>query len=142
MEGVLGFPLVLGTDGSGTVAAVGSRVHRFAPGDIVYAYSFANRKGGVYAEYVAVVAEHVGHPPDSLMLKEAGAVATTGLTALQGIDDVLRITRSARLCCAYGPMPPDASSAIDSTPQEREPVLSCPPRVSQCITNIRTIWSD
>lgn len=87
------FPLVLGTDGSGTVAAVGSRVRRFAPGDIVYAYSFANRKGGFYAEYVAVVAEHVGHPPDSLTLKEAGAVATTGLTALQGIDDVLRITR-------------------------------------------------
>jgi NADPH:quinone reductase len=39
-------PLVLGTDGSGTIAAVGSRVRRFAPGDIVYAYSFANPKGG------------------------------------------------------------------------------------------------
>jgi NADPH:quinone reductase-like Zn-dependent oxidoreductase len=44
------FPLVLGTDGSGTVAAVGSRVRRFAPGDTVYSYSFANPKGGFYAE--------------------------------------------------------------------------------------------
>src|SRR6267378_4506422 len=53
------FPLVLGTDGSGTIAAVGSRVRRFAPGDIVYSYSFANHKGGFYAEYVAVAAENV-----------------------------------------------------------------------------------
>jgi NADPH:quinone reductase len=87
------FPLVLGTDGSGTIAAVGSRVRRFAPGDIVYAYSFANPKGGFYAEYVAVVAERVGRPPGTLSLKEAGAVATIGLTALQGVDDVLKIKR-------------------------------------------------
>ena len=32
------FPLVLGTDGSGTVAAVGSHVRRFKRGDKVYAY--------------------------------------------------------------------------------------------------------
>jgi NADPH:quinone reductase-like Zn-dependent oxidoreductase len=87
------FPMVLGTDGSGTIVAVGSRVRRFASGDIVYSYSFANPKGGFYAEYVAVVAERVGRPPDVLSLKEAGAVATTGLTALQGVDDVLKITR-------------------------------------------------
>src|SRR5215470_4613480 len=36
------FPLVLGTDGSGTVVAVGSQVRRFAVGDTVYAYSFSN----------------------------------------------------------------------------------------------------
>ncbi len=87
------FPLVLGTDGSGTIAAVGSRVRRFAPGDVVYAYSFANSKGGFYAEYAAVDAEGVGHAPRILSLKEAGAIAATGLTAVQGVDDVLRIKR-------------------------------------------------
>jgi NADPH:quinone reductase len=87
------FPLVLGTDGSGTVAAVGARVRRFAPGDIVYAYSFANAKGGFYAEYVAVAASNTGCPPDSLRVQEAGAIPTIGLTALQGIDDVLQIRR-------------------------------------------------
>ncbi len=87
------FPLVLGTDGSGTIAAVGSRVRRFAPGDIVYSYSFANAKGGFYAEYVAVAAENVGRPPVTLTLKEAGAIPTTGLTALQGVDDILQIKR-------------------------------------------------
>lgn len=87
------FPLVLGSDGSGTVAAVGSRVRRFAPGDVVYSFSFPNPKGGFYAEYVAVAAEDVGRPPRRLSLEEAGAVATIGLTALQGIDDALRIRR-------------------------------------------------
>ncbi len=86
-------PLVPGTDGSGTIAGVGSRVRRFARGDTVYSYSFANPKGGFYAEYVAVVAEKVGRPPAMLSLKEAGAVATTGLTAIQGIDDVLHVKR-------------------------------------------------
>jgi NADPH:quinone reductase-like Zn-dependent oxidoreductase len=87
------FPLVLGTDGSGTVAAVGSRVRRFKPGDTVYAYGFANPKGGFYAEYVAVPAEYVGHCPDTLTMREAGAVTATGLTALQGIADVLGVRR-------------------------------------------------
>jgi NADPH:quinone reductase-like Zn-dependent oxidoreductase len=87
------FPLVLGTDGSGTIAAVGSRVRRFAPGEVVYAYSFANPKGGFYAEYVAVGAENVGRLPETLSLKEAGAIPTTGLTALQGIDDALQVKR-------------------------------------------------
>ena len=87
------FPIVLGTDGSGTVAAVGSRVRRFAPGDIVYSYGFGDPKGGFYAQYVAVAAERVGRPPKILNMQEAGALATTGLTAVQGVDDVLRIKR-------------------------------------------------
>jgi NADPH:quinone reductase-like Zn-dependent oxidoreductase len=88
-----GFPLVLGTDGSGTIAAVGSRVRRFTPGERVYAYSFANPKGGFYAEYVAVAAEKAGRPHADLSLVEAGAIPTTGLTAIQGVDDVLHVKR-------------------------------------------------
>src|SRR5216684_8022880 len=45
------FPLVLGTDGSGTIAKVGSRVRGFKPGERVYSSSFPNPKGGYYAEY-------------------------------------------------------------------------------------------
>lgn len=85
------FPLVLGTDGSGRVAAVGSRVARLQEGDEVWSYSWNNPKGGFYAEYVAVPAERVAHMPAALDLLHAGAAATTGLTALQGIDDVLQV---------------------------------------------------
>lgn len=85
------FPRVLGTDGAGTIAAVGASVERLKVGDRAYAYSFANPKGGFYAEYVAVPAVRAAPTPASLDLQHAGAIATTGLTALQGIDRALRV---------------------------------------------------
>jgi NADPH:quinone reductase-like Zn-dependent oxidoreductase len=88
------FPLVLGTDGAGVVAALGSRSRRLALGDRVYSYSFDNPKGGFYAEYVAVSAEKVARVPAGLDLERAGAIPTTGLTALQGVDDWLRVQRA------------------------------------------------
>lgn len=93
-EGGERFPLVLGTDGAGIVIARGSRVRRLQVGDRVWAYAFGNRKGGFYAEYVAVKAEHVGTVPPGLDLLQAGAGAVTGLTALQGIDQ-LRLSDGA-----------------------------------------------
>ena len=87
------FPLVLGTDGVGRVAAVGARVQRFQIGDRVYSYSFLNAKGGFYAEYVAVRAERVALVPPPLDLRHAGAIGTTGLTALQSVDDALHVEK-------------------------------------------------
>ncbi len=80
------FPLIPGTDGAGIVVAKGARVRRFRVGDRVYAYEFGNRHGGFYAEFAVVDANHVGRVPKALDLRDAGAVAATGLTALQGID--------------------------------------------------------
>ena len=95
------FPLVLGTDGAGIVAAKGSRVRRFDIDDRVWAYEFANPKGGFYAECVAVTAEHVGAVPPRLDWLEAGAGAVTGLTALQGIDNHLEV-RAEETILIYG----------------------------------------
>jgi NADPH:quinone reductase len=83
------FPLVLGYDGAGIVAKVGSRVRRLNVGDEVYSYNWENPKGGFYAEYVAVPADKVAPIPKRLDLQHAGAIPITGLTALQGIDDAL-----------------------------------------------------
>jgi NADPH2:quinone reductase len=80
------FPLVLGYEGSGVVAAVGSRVRRLKVGDEVYSYSWDNPKGGFYAEYAAVAADKVASIPKRLDLRHAGAIPVTGLTALQGIE--------------------------------------------------------
>jgi NADPH:quinone reductase-like Zn-dependent oxidoreductase len=87
------FPFVLGADGAGTVAAIGTRVRRFRVGDRVWVYDFANKHGGCYAEFVATNATHVGPMPKRLDFLEAGAAAVTGLTALQGTDDALRVKR-------------------------------------------------
>jgi NADPH2:quinone reductase len=85
------FPIILGLDGAGTVVAVGARVERVAVGDYVYSYSYANPKGGFYAEYVAVSAGKVAPVPGALDDIQAGALPALGLTALQGVDDTLEL---------------------------------------------------
>ena len=85
------FPVVLGVDGAGTVAAVGAAVRDFKVGDAVYAYAWDNPQGGFYAEYVAVPAERVSPIPRNLTVTQAGAIGTTALTALQGVDDALHV---------------------------------------------------
>jgi len=85
------FPFVPGTDGSGTVVKLGSRVRRFTVGDQVYAASF--EKAGWYAEYVAVETDQASHLPEGLDLTHAGAIPIVGATALPGIDDVLHLKR-------------------------------------------------
>ncbi len=91
--GVRSFRSCWAATAPGTIAAVGSRVSSLQVGDEVYAYSFDNPRGGFYAEYVVVAAENAAHIPKGLDLMHAGAIPTTGLTALQGVDDALRIER-------------------------------------------------
>ncbi|HEX9406136.1 MAG TPA: NADP-dependent oxidoreductase, partial [Thermoanaerobaculia bacterium] len=91
------FPLILGTDGSGVIAAAGAQVRRLKAGDRVYSYSYDNPKGGFYAEYVAVSASKVAPVPKSLDMLHAGALPTIGLTALQGVDDALAIQPGERV---------------------------------------------
>jgi NADPH2:quinone reductase len=85
------FPMVLGAEGSGTIAALGDGVQGLRLGDAVYGYAYGDTKGGFYAEYTALAAEHVAPFPAALDFREAGAVPVTGLTALAGIDDALAL---------------------------------------------------
>jgi NADPH:quinone reductase-like Zn-dependent oxidoreductase len=87
------FPIVPGTDGAGLVVARGANVRNVRVRDRVWACHYSNPKGGFYAEYIAVDAGSVGRVPEHLTLLEAGVAPTTGLTALQGIDDTLRLRR-------------------------------------------------
>lgn len=80
------FPVILGSDGAGTVAAVGANVRGFKVGDQVY-----GTNGAFYAEYVAVSADNVAHLPKGMNFTEAGALGISGLSALQGVDDVLNL---------------------------------------------------
>lgn len=81
-----GFPRVFGSDGSGTVVACGKRVTRVALGDRVYGWGLGNRKGGFFAEYVALSEDDVARIPTGLTVAEAGALAVCGITALEGLE--------------------------------------------------------
>lgn len=92
------FPYVLGSDGAGTVAAVGTQVSRFKEGDRVYvAAALANPKGGFYAEYAAVKADNVSHIPDRLTTEQAGVMGSDALMALRGLDNMLDLKQRETL---------------------------------------------
>lgn len=79
-------PTVFGSDGSGIVESVGSGVARFKPGDQVWGWGWANKKGGFFAEYSVLKERNVAPLPRGLSLEEAGALPISGITALQGLD--------------------------------------------------------
>src|SRR6266436_3806968 len=70
-------PITLGSEGAGTVEAVGPEVTEVAPGDRV-AYAMAR---GSYAEYAVVPAWQLVKLPDSLDPKLAAAAMLQGMTA-------------------------------------------------------------
>lgn len=91
------FPYVLGSDGAGTVAAVGAQVHRFKEGDHAYALALINPKGGFYAEYAAVKADNVSPIPKKLSVEQAGVMPSDALTALRGLDEILQLKKGESL---------------------------------------------
>jgi len=59
LKGAARFPLVLGNDLAGTVAAVGARVSRLAPGRRVFGLVATGRNGGAHASHVVVPQEQL-----------------------------------------------------------------------------------
>lgn len=81
----LELPFILGSDVAGVVAAVGGEVTAFRPGDAIFAM-IDFRKGGGYAEYVAVDEKVVAPMPPALSPVAAAGVPLAGLTALQAFE--------------------------------------------------------
>ncbi len=71
------FPLTLGQEGAGTVAAVGPEVAGVRVGDRVASVSMH----GSYAEYAAVPAEKLVPLPERISFKQAAAAMLQGMTA-------------------------------------------------------------
>ena len=83
------FPHILGSDGAGTVEAVGERVRRFKEGDRAYGFSLLNPKGGFYAEYIVLNADSASLIPANVPTDQAGPMPVDAMTALRGLDDTL-----------------------------------------------------
>lgn len=85
------FPYILGSEGAGRVVAVGSGVTGFQVDDPVYAVGFLNPRGGFYAEHAVADANLVAPLPAPLRMEQGAVAAGVGLTALRGLEDVLRL---------------------------------------------------
>lgn len=77
----------LGADISGTVVAVGEDVSRFKPGDPV----FGEIGAGAYAQFAKAAERHLAPKPEKVSFEAAAVVGVAGLTALQGMRDVLGV---------------------------------------------------
>lgn len=82
----LNFPYIIGSDLAGTVAACGSDVTRFKPGERVWGTNqgFFGRQG-TFAEYAAVDETWLYPTPDGESDVEAAAGALVGITAHLGL---------------------------------------------------------
>src|SRR5215471_7511532 len=95
------FPLVLGRDFSGTVAALGEGVNDFKIGDAVFGVLEAGREGA-YAEKLAITAAIIAKKPAALSHIEAAALALTGLTAIISIETTLKLQRGETILIQGG----------------------------------------
>jgi NADPH:quinone reductase-like Zn-dependent oxidoreductase len=83
------FPLIVGTDGAGTVERAGADVTGFEPGDAVFGqFSKVEEGRGSYAELAVASQDAIAAAPRTVALSEAAAVPTAGMTALNLVDRV------------------------------------------------------
>jgi alcohol dehydrogenase len=94
-------PLILGHDVAGVVAAVGSRVRRFRPGDEVYARPADHHIGG-FAERIVMREVDVAHKPRTLTMEEAASLPLVGLTAWQALVDKANLTAGQKVLIQAG----------------------------------------
>jgi NADPH:quinone reductase-like Zn-dependent oxidoreductase len=83
---------VRGMDVAGTVAAVGSNVTRFQPGDAVFGWC-----DGSFAEYATAPEDQLAAKPASLSFEQAAAVPISGFAALQGLRDMGEVQAGQRV---------------------------------------------
>jgi len=95
------FPLVLGRDFSGTVAALGEGVNDFKVGDAVFGVLEAGREGA-YAEKLAITAAIIARKPDAVSHIDAAALALTGLTAIISVETTLKLQRGETILIQGG----------------------------------------
>ena len=95
------FPLVLGRDFSGTVAAPGAGVDDLKIGDAVFGVLEGGREGA-YAEKIAITAAIVARKPDGLSHVDAAAVALAGLTAIAAVEASLKLQRGEKILIQGG----------------------------------------
>ena len=84
-------PLILGSELSGTVEAIGAQVSGFTPGDGVYGAT-NEQFTGAYAEYAVPLAGMMAQKPKTLTFVEAASVPVVTVTAWEMLFDYAHVT--------------------------------------------------
>src|SRR5262249_11203237 len=83
-------PLILGSELSGIIEAVGTGTSGFKAGDEVYGATNEQFSGG-YAEYALPSARRMAHKPKTLSFIEAASVPVAAVTAWQMLFDYAHV---------------------------------------------------
>ena len=94
------FPQIPGRDFSGVVGAVGDGAD-LKVGDAVFGVLGAGKEG-TYCEKIAIPAALVAKKPDGLSHINAAALALTGLTAINSVEDTLKLQRGETILIQGG----------------------------------------
>ncbi len=94
------FPQIPGRDFSGVVSAVGDGAD-LKVGDAVFGVLGAGREG-TYCEKLAIAAALVAKKPAALSHLDAAALALTGLTAVNAVEDTLQLERGETILIQGG----------------------------------------
>jgi len=86
---------ILGSDISGVVDSVGSKVIKYKVGDKVYG-DLSDKWGG-FAEYVCTTVDKVHIMPEGIGFEEAAAIPQAAMLAVQGLIDEGKIQRGQKL---------------------------------------------
>jgi NADPH:quinone reductase-like Zn-dependent oxidoreductase len=94
------FPQIPGRDFSGVISAVGEGAD-LKVGDAVFGVIAAGKEG-TYCEKIVIKADLVGKKPDALSHINAAALALAGLTAINSIEDTLKLQRGETILIQGG----------------------------------------
>jgi len=91
-------PTTLGGDFAGKVLQVGEGVTEFNVGDDVYGQAIVlNGGSGSLAEFVAANSANTALKPKSVSFEEAGALPLAGVSALQGLEEHIKLQRGQKI---------------------------------------------
>ena len=91
-------PFTLGVDVAGVIAAAGTDPAGFAVGDEVFGSASVTAGGtGAFAEAVVVPVGAIARKPRTIGFVESAAAALTGSSAVQAIEDHLKLARGQRI---------------------------------------------
>lgn len=95
-------PLILGSDCSGVIDAVGEGIRRFSVGDEVYAFVFTQTSNGTYAQSLALPKAFVAKKPKNLTFEEAASIPLAALTAYRIICETRAVVKDDTVFISAG----------------------------------------